>query len=137
MNVPTSALPAYKLDLCKLKQGNVKWYIDLINFCIIDNVIYYCFEICTLRDHEAYITTKLFRYSSLLKLHNHLITTYSSTHKFLPFPPKRLFGNGTHSCGKERMNILRPYILNVITIPNIQQDDEFRLFFDLNVHCSL
>lgn len=137
MNIPVSALPSYKLELCKLKRGHIKWYIDLIDFSIIDNVIYYRFEICIIRNDEACIKTKLFRYSSLLKLHNHLLTTYSQYHKFMPFPPKRIFGNGTPKCGEERLAILKTYFHNVCSITNIHQDDEFRLFFDLNVYHGL
>lgn len=123
--------------------------IDLLNKCVWKSIAFFAkmsntsqivnghvFYQCIFgwkRGTDIILNVRSFRYSELLELYTHLVTTYGLSTQLPPFPPKHMWGNTYKSVIDNRIKAFDPIFRRINSIPDINNDANLSKFFNVEL----
>ena len=123
-------LSPFKMRLLTQAVTNPPFFIDILEFDIMNDFISYKCEICIQKLCNIHVLYYNTRYSKLLLLYNELKGKFCGNDP--GFPPKIWFHNVTNQVGKLRMEGMKPFINSINKIPNVLSNTIFKQVFPID-----
>lgn len=130
--IPLNSLSSSKQQLLNSCVNFPKFYIKMYDDTFRhEGVTIYICEYGYIKKSDVIYKLVKFRYSTFEKFYNHITKTYKS-YTFDPFPCKRWIWNNSDSNIKDRVIKFKNILERLNMIYSINEDSEFKKFFDVN-----